>query len=120
MINLKNSPFLWFALLLLFSFVIVDLTDYSATQIVVLALLILFLTCGATIFFRYKPGKQFISTLALSVCVITAGAIRHLLFEKENFPNQALEYGSKVVANVKVIKVLKSKQNATTFRCQLT
>ncbi len=120
MINLRNSPFLWLALLLLGAYALMDLIQLQLWPYSIAALSSGCLLCSMAAFLKYKPGTRLVSTLVLSICVITAASIRWIAFENENFPGYPLVQGIRLDIDAHVIKVLKANQKATTLRCRVT
>ena len=119
MINLRNSPFLWFALLLIGAFV---LMDQIAEKLVSSSLGMMLAVCVVTGIFcclKYLSGNIIWSTLVLSLCVITAGALRYLTYEKSLFPEPAIEKPTKVRLVGTIDQVLKVKDRATTLKCRM-
>lgn len=119
MINLRNSPFLWFALLLIAAFVLSDQISEKPFSSSLSTMLAIGVVAGIFCCLKYASGKTMWPTLAISLCILSAGAMRHLTFEKSLFPEPALEAPVKVRLAGKVAKVLKVKDRATTLKCRL-
>ncbi len=119
MINLRNSPFLWLALLLLLAYSVVEHYDFIPTGTGLWILFSVFILCALATSVIYKPGKQIVATLFLSICILLAGVFRHAEIEKENFPKDDIAQGGKSEAIVSVISVLKKKTNSLTLHCKV-
>ncbi len=119
MINLRNSPFLWFAILLIVANGLCDMTSeqpFSSSFSMMLAICtIAGVFCGR----RYSSKRTLWPTLALSLCILTAGAVRYNSYEHSLFPDPVLAKPTKVHLVAEVSKVLKVKDRATTLKCHL-
>lgn len=75
MINLRNSPFLWFALLLLVAFGLAQVLGLKMNQVNGIFLATICLTSGIVCIRKYNPGFQYISTIAITALIIAAGML---------------------------------------------
>jgi len=117
MINLRNSPFLWFALLLLLAFGTTGLGDPQGGPKILGLALICAVSAGFG-FIKYQPGRQIRSTLALGILIYTAGVIRVFQYETTTVPGLPLPQPAMMDGIVEVTEVLKEKENSLSLRCQ--
>ena len=118
MINLRNSPFLWFALLLLIAFGISAIAGYviPAPLLMVCAGMV---SAGALAgLMSYAPGTQVRSTIAISVMILSAALIRMHCFYTQLFPDPPLSSSLIMEGTVEVTEVLKVNGNKLSLRCQ--
>ncbi|MBK9103266.1 MAG: hypothetical protein IPL92_01515 [Saprospiraceae bacterium] len=86
MINLRNSPFLWLALLLLLAISTGELKALDPEALPTILLWGICIICCILSVLRFKPGRQIRSTLAISLLMVTAGLIRVNEFRTTLFP----------------------------------
>ncbi|MDZ4748920.1 MAG: ComEC/Rec2 family competence protein [Saprospiraceae bacterium] len=118
MINLRNSPFLWFALLLLVAFGITEFIPFEPHGVLMDSFWIISLVCGIICLFRFKPGNQILSTIAIGILIITGGMIRVTSFVEEIFPKELLTSSVSMQGVVSVTEVLKVKEQSITLKCR--
>jgi ComEC/Rec2-related protein len=120
MINLRNSPFLWFALLLILAYALASGQGFAHGPIIVALWLVCLVGCLLSLL-SYQPGKQLFSTIAIIALILSGGIIRYVWFSQEIFPHDVLEKSIRMQGLVKVTEVLKMKENSISLRChQLT
>lgn len=118
MINLRNSPFLWFALLLLLAYSIPQFIPFAPDDTLMTALWIIVLVCSLISLLKFKPGTQFRSTVAIGILILTGGMIRVTCFVEEIFPKELLPVSIRMQGAVSVIEVLKVKEQSITLKCR--
>ncbi len=120
MINLRNSPFLWFAMLLILAFSLASIPGLIQESVIVVLWLICLVSCFISLL-SYKPGKQLYSTIAIAALILAGGVIRHRWFTAEIFPHDVFEKSIRMQGLVKITEVLKIKEQSISLRChQLT
>lgn len=117
MINLRNSPFLWFALLLLLAYSIPQFIPLVPDDALMTAFWVISLVCGLISLFRFKPGTQIWSTIAIGILIITGGMIRVTSFVEEIFPKELMTESIRMQGVVSVMEVLKVKEQSITLKC---
>ena len=117
MINLRNSPFLWFALLLLLAFGTAGMVDPLVGDLKIFCLYLICVLSAGLGFIKYHPGRQIRSTLALGILIYTAGVIRVFQFEHSSMPGIPLPQPSIMQGMLEVTEVLKEKENSLSLRC---
>ena len=117
MINLRNSPFLCFALILLLAYGIAQSTGLTLAWPI--GFLLALACLAGTIFSiqKFNPGFQFISTIAITALMLAAGMIRILHFKDEIFPKDPLSIPIKMAGSLTVTEVLKVKESGVSLRC---
>ncbi len=118
MINLRNSPFLWFALLLLLAYSIPEFIPLVPDDALMATFWMISLACGMMSLLRYKPGTQIRSTVAIGILIMTGGMIRVTCFVEEIFPEELLTASVRMQGVVSVTEVLKVKERAITLKCR--
>ncbi|HEY3387699.1 MAG TPA: ComEC/Rec2 family competence protein [Saprospiraceae bacterium] len=118
MINLRNSPFLWFAMLLLLAFGSVGIVNPPGNGLILLGLALICAISAGFGFIKYQPGRQIGSTLALGILIYSAGVLRIIQFETNTMPGQPLPQSTIMFGIVEVTEVLKEKDNSLSLRCK--
>ena len=118
MINLRNSPFLWFALLLLLAYSVPQFTPLDPDGTLMTALWVITLVCGTISLFKFKPGTQIRSTVAIGILIMAGGIIRVTCFVEEIFPKELLTSSVRMQGVVSVTEVLKVKEQSITLKCR--
>lgn len=118
MINLRNSPFLWLALLLLLAFLTSEVKWTTPGRPMMIVLWATCVLSGGISILRFKPGKQIHSTMAIGVLILAAGIIRVTQFSTSLFPGAPLSRPEKMAGTVIVTEVLKEKEASVTLRCR--
>ena len=119
MINLRNSPFLWFSLLLLISFGIAQSTKLTSSFPVTLILWSVSLISSSLCLLKFSPGRQWISTLAIGFLLFSAGIFRIIHFKSEIFPADPIQGSMRMEGLLSVTEVLKVKENSVSLRCTI-
>lgn len=117
MINLRNSPFLWFALLLLLAFGLAQELGLKMTLSNGFLFATICLASGIACIRKYNPGFQFISTIAIIVMIVSAGMFRSIHFKSAIYPAPPLDVSTKMEGILIVKEVLKAKEYGITLRC---
>ncbi len=117
MINLRNSPFLWFALLLLLAFGLAQVLELKMNPLLGVFLATICLASGIVCIRKYNPGFQYISTIAITALIIAAGMLRIIQFKSTIYPAQPLETSVRMKGELIVAEVLKVKEYGVTLRC---
>ncbi len=117
MINLRNSPFLWFALLLLLAFGLAQAVGLKMNQTNGFFLATICLASGIVCIRKYNPGFQFISTIAITALILAAGMLRIIEFKSTIYPAQPLYTSVRMQGKLIVTEVLKAKEYGVTLRC---
>src|SRR5688572_2605883 len=118
MINLRNSPFLWFALMLLMAFWINKelLSDFAGWQ------RILFISISAAAAFfaimRFNPSNQYLSSILIGVLIFSAGNVRIQQFKKELYGDHLIYQSEFRQGIFKVNQVLKNKGSSVSLKCE--
>ncbi len=118
MINLRNSPFLWFALLLLLAYSVPQFIPMGSDDAVMTVLWVITLVCGTISLFKFKPGTQIRSTVAIGILIMAGGIIRVTCFVEEIFPKESLTSSVRMQGVVSVTEVLKVKEQSITLKCR--
>lgn len=118
MINLRNSPFLWLALLLLLAISSAELITLGPGTGPAILLWGICITCCILSVLRFKPGRQIISTLAISLLILAAGAIRVDVFRTTLFPGVEIPAPVRMQGILIVTEVLKDKGTSVSLRCR--
>ena len=118
MINLRNSPFLWFALLLLLAYSVPQFIPMGSDDAVMAVLWVITLVCGTISLFKFKPGTQIRSTVAIGILIMAGGIIRVTCFVEEIFPKELLTSSVRMQGVVSVTEVLKLKEQSITLKCR--
>lgn len=118
MINLRNSPFLWLALLLLLSFGITHhylpaLPEKSINILICILMISAFYALRSN-----KPIHQYFSTLAIGVIIITIGVIRMNAYRSKIYDGNLLTHSIYIEGNIRVKQVLKNKGTSVSLRCE--
>lgn len=108
MINLRNSPFLWFALLLLLAYGLSSI-HWPGTYHLPISILVglTVISAGAGLW-KYTPGSQAWSTLAIGLMIFSAGTIRLKCFNTTLFPHPLIESSQSMDGVIEVTEVLKA------------
>lgn len=117
MLNLRNSPFLWLALLLLFSIWVSSTFFRTITTASGIILLISFGLCSVLTVLRYKPDLQYLSTLAIAGLIMTGACWRVHDFQKEIFTGDPINGSVYMEGLVRVKQLLKNKPGLISLRC---
>jgi competence protein ComEC len=117
MINLRNSPFLWFALLLLLAYGISQATEIRLTPLSGLILMTICIVSGILCIRKYNPGFQFVSTISISVLIVSAGMLKSIHFKSSIYPAPHIDSSIRMQGMLIVTEVLKAKENSITLRC---
>ena len=117
MINLRNSPFLWFALLLLLAFGLAQVSGLKINTANGIFLATICLASGIVCLRKYNPGFQYISTIAITALIIAAGMLRIMQFKSTIYPAQPLDIAIRMKGMLIVTEVLKAKEFSITLRC---
>jgi competence protein ComEC len=118
MINLRNSPFLWIALTLLFSYRVAGFIGPLSNHWLIL---FIWSVCGGCLFlslFKYNPRYQYLSSIVIGVLIFAAGMIRFSQFNKSHFPDGILTQPVDGEGFVKVVQVLKNKDFSASLKCE--
>ncbi|MEP6645816.1 MAG: ComEC/Rec2 family competence protein [Saprospiraceae bacterium] len=118
MINLRNSPFLWLAIMLLISFRIGEKFAMTLSPWSIIPMAILCMMCSTVCVIRYLPRRQFISTIGIASLIFFAGILRFQHFNKELFPDAPPKATFFVHGIVEVDQVLKNKNTSVTIKCR--
>ncbi len=118
MINLRNSPFLWFALMLLFSFRIAEFIGTSMEEWLTISLWCLCVICCVSSILRYLPRHQFISTLVIAALIFIAGILRFQQFNKDLYPAPLFDQPVFLHGILEVDQMLKNKNSSVTLKCR--
>lgn len=118
MINLRNSPFLWLALLLLLAISTGELKALDPGPGPTLLLWGICIICCILSVLRFKPGRQIRSTLAISLLMLTAGVIRVHEFRTALFPGNEIPAPVRMQGILIVTEVLKDKGTSVSLRCR--
>ncbi len=118
MINLRNSPFLWFALLLLLAITFGELTALNPGSLPTFLLWGICIICSILSVLRFKPGQQIRSTLAISLLILAAGVIRVNEFRTTLFPGTEISAPVRIQGILIVTEVLKDKGTSVSLRCR--
>jgi competence protein ComEC len=119
MINLRNSPFFWFALLLLLAFSLFESTGFFLAVHIRISLWIICLFTTFLAILKYKPGQQVKSTLAISVLLIAAGTLRVSEFKTSLYPAPLLSGSTQMAGLLEVQQVLKVKESGVSLKCKV-
>lgn len=108
MINLRNSPFLWFALLLLVAYGLISI-HWSGIHLLPMSILVglAVISAGAGLW-KYTPGSQAWSTLAIGLMIFSAGTIRLKCFTTTLFPDPLILSSHSMDGVIEVTEVLKA------------
>jgi ComEC/Rec2-related protein len=119
MINLRNSPFLWLAFLLIISFTLGDnLRIFSYTWATALfAFMMLASLYGAIL--KYDPSLKYLSTISISCMVFLSGLWRQYQFHQELYPASILTKPILMEGTVSIEEVLKSKETSLSIQGQI-
>ncbi|MFZ1677499.1 MAG: ComEC/Rec2 family competence protein [Saprospiraceae bacterium] len=117
MINLRNSPFLWIALMLLISFRIAEWAGSGMKEWLYSLLWICCLGSAFVCAIRYLPRYQFISSISIGILIFAAGVLRFNHFNKDQFPVQLPEEQMYLQGILIVDQVLKNKNYTSSLRC---
>ena len=118
MINLRNSPFLWFSLVLILAITTENLWPSPMSlwpRVAVYGLLLVALIVSLV---RYLPGYQLWSTIAISGMVLLAGLQRMWQFTHETFPGLPMQRQVEIIGFLEVEEVLKLKPTTATLKCR--
>lgn len=118
MINLRNSPFLWFALMLLFSFRIAEFIGTSLEEGLTISLWCLCIIFCALSILRYLPQHQFISTIVIGALIFIAGILRFQQFNKDLYPAPLFDQPVFLHGVLEVDQMLKNKNSSVTLKCR--
>ncbi|HZV72021.1 MAG TPA: ComEC/Rec2 family competence protein [Saprospiraceae bacterium] len=118
MINLRNSPFLWLALMLLISFRMAESGDPEVKGWLLILLWSICGICCVLSLLRYVPKHQFITSVVIGALIFTAGLIRFSQFNKDQFPGNVLAEPIYLQGIVTVDQVLKNKNSSVSLKCQ--
>ncbi len=119
MINLRNSPFLWLALLLLIAYKLADYVNIFLPGWISLLYTLAMLACIYGSVLRYNPSRTYWSTFSISALVLMAGIWRGVEFRQELYPTPILSKPIYLDGTVSVEKVLKNKESSITLQCSL-
>src|SRR5258706_4851319 len=108
MINLRNSPFLWFAIMLLISLRVADLIGPCNYLTLVLLWGFSGLCCLLSLL-KYLPQHQFVSSIVIGALIFVAGILRFGQFNKDVFAGNLSDQPVYLQGIVKVDQVLKNK-----------
>jgi competence protein ComEC len=117
MINLRNSPFLWMAVILLITYAIGENFIPRPALFVLILLAIGLLGSALMACMSYAPKRYLWSTAGISLVIVFAGCLHREYFTRRHFPTPLLDSSCQVVAVVEVAEVLKVKPNRITLRC---
>lgn len=119
MINLRNSPFLWLALLLILSFTLEDLITSIPFNWLsfLIGLLMLASLYGSVL--KYNPAWKYFSTISISSFVFLSGIWRQQQFEREQFPDPLYVQSVWMEGTLTIQQVLKSKETSISLRCKV-
>ena len=118
MINLRNSPFLWLALVLLLAFNLGLWFPLPRLPIFQVMTCFVILGCLYVSLIKYNPNFKYLSTIAISLFVFLAGYWRLSQFEHELYPAPPLSSSMEMKGNLVVDQILKSKANSISIRCR--
>lgn len=118
MINLRNSPFLWLAFVLLLSTCVGDSLGIPQDFPLKILCAGLCIIASCLCILRYAPGRQYRSTLAILMMVFCAGMARIHDFKNVLYPGAPLEKAEYHTGIVIVSQVLKNKPGLLTLRCR--
>src|SRR5687767_1888203 len=91
MINLRNSPFLWIALMLLLSFWLNGMFALAMEWSLRNSLFALCCLFALLSLFRYSPSTQYRSSISVGLLIFAAGCIRMDAYRKEIYSGEVLE-----------------------------
>src|SRR5688572_2021991 len=109
MINFRNSPFLWVAIMLLMSFWLsagLNMIFDSAWKFFLLML------CGASAslaLLKYMPTYQYVSTLCIGMLIVVAGIFRQAQYTEQNYRGEKFAEAKYCEGIFTVKQVLKNK-----------
>lgn len=116
MINLRNSPFLWLALLLLIPMVLG--ADVMVPDRILYPSILLIGASMVGAVLKFMPGKQVWATLCIALIILIAGMLRVNAYTKETFSG-SLQKGSEFRQGVfEVVQVLKNKGTQISLKCR--
>ncbi|MEO5907319.1 MAG: ComEC/Rec2 family competence protein [Saprospiraceae bacterium] len=118
MINLRNSPFLWLSLILLFS---IRISAQINNELPHWSVVILYAICIASSLLTirsYLPNFQYKSTLFICILIISSGILRVNEFKKSLYPSGKMPESVFMEGIVEIKQVLKVKESGTSIRCQ--
>jgi ComEC/Rec2-related protein len=118
MINLRNSPFLWLALLLILSFSLGGQMEIFKYPWLVLVYGLTMLACLYGAMTKYDPSLKYLSTMAISLLVILAGLWRQSQFHQELYPAPIMKQSLQMEGIVSIVQVLKSKEASISLQCK--
>ncbi|MEO6130651.1 MAG: ComEC/Rec2 family competence protein [Saprospiraceae bacterium] len=118
MINLRNSPFLWIAIMLLISFRTAEANRYLMNGWLAVVLWLLCGICCSLSVIRYPPSRQFISSIVIGVLIFVAGSIRFQQFNEDLFPGKVLNEAKYLQGILEVDQVLKNKSLSVSLLCR--
>ncbi len=118
MINLRNSPFLWIALMLLMSFRIAGLTGPVIKEWFSILLWCCCGICCVLSLIKYLPRYQYISSIVIGVLIFAAGILRFGQFNKDLYPGKVLDQSTYLQGVLKVEQVLKNKNTSVSLKCR--
>src|SRR5689334_11774039 len=116
MINLRNSPFLWLALVLILSYTLGDLVSKMNYGWFLFLSGLMMLACLYGSVLKYNPSWKYLSTLSISCFVFLAGIWKQNQFEKELFPDALRSEATWMEGQIVVNQVLKSKENSISIQ----
>ena len=118
MINLRNSPFLWLAFLLILSFSFGGQIEMFKLPWLTLLYSLTMLVCLYGAMIRYDPTMKYLSTIAISLLVVMAGIWRLSQFHQELYPVPLMKKSWQMEGLVSVVQVLKSKEVSISLQCR--
>ncbi|MGB3078059.1 MAG: ComEC/Rec2 family competence protein, partial [Saprospiraceae bacterium] len=119
MINLRNSPFLWIALMLLISFRVAEWMGSGMHEWSLLLFWICCLICAFVCTIRYLPRYQYISSISIGMLIFAAGVLRFNHFNKNQFPGPVPHEQLYLQGILIVDQVLKNKNYTSSLSCHL-
>lgn len=118
MINLRNSPFFWCALLLLIGYGLARAFHSLPDQPTLLSFATFAICCSLAAIIKFKPGTQIRSTWAIGLLIVSAGILRVITFTAAIFPEPIIGASIRMHGTIRVSAVLKVKEHSTTLKGQ--
>lgn len=117
MINLRNSPFLWIALMLLISYCIAGWTGSGMKEWLTTLLWFCCLGSAFVCTIRYLPRYQYISSISIGFLIFAAGVLRFNHFNQDQFPGPLPQEQMYLQGILIVDQVLKNKNYTSSLSC---
>lgn len=109
MINFRNSPFLWVALMLLISYWISAGLNVFIDTLFRISLVLTGVAGGCLALLKYQPTYQYTSTLYIGILIVAAGFFRLDQYARENYRGAKFEEAKYCDGIFIVRQVLKNK-----------